>query len=1497
MDFNERQIAAPRYWQKFEDVCLSIFRNVWEDPTAQKNGRSGQRQHGTDISGTASYANGAVHGVQCKGKDVGLGATVSEKELRDEVAKARNFTPALSHWILATTAPKDAGIEQLAREITAEHQASGLFKVQVLGWEDLQSLMARFPAVIEEHYPDQAPAILLMLERLAAPVATASPGLTAAISAGVQAAKNDLEKFRQAGNLASAVVLGVEKEVGGNWHATSHSDLILALRSGQSALLEAEPGAGKSITLHQLAAASLAERTDCVAVIVPLPEVGFTQRELIDEIANRASFRDLGRDALSLVAEAGQFVVLCDGWNELPSDHRQRVGLGLAKFRRDFPGCGLLVATRALSPHPIHGASYLRLLSPTWAQQLDILREQIGAEAEGLLARAHRIPGLRDLLRTPLYVSVLAELGGSGKLPATKEEAIRHFIDNQEGRAGHRDVLREQLQNRHRQYLCAAARLLTSQGAVAISESDLRREIAAAAVHLVEDGQLSQKPNPQPVIDALVSHHVLIERVNTGSERLYSFQHQQFQEWFASFYVQDCVIAASENASLDNLKALDSILDQSDLTEPLLFAIERLSRASAEGARHASHVIVRAIRIDPLLAAEIIHRATAEVWALIAEPVTSFATEWFDSGDRVRAFRFMMMTGRPEFAEPVWEVIRNKERYDQGATFASGWFDPSVLGPDGHADYAQLPADQRRSLLWDLALHGGQDGIDFVVKACRSEVSAEVVQWALEILEGDGTDAEFSSVWQTASAEVWARLALNHGLSHTSGDFRSRLVEEKKKLAAASPDTEKLRLLLELAEVKEFDDPEEVVSLALAVKQQDYQAENTTFSRLSSLYPEHLSRAIIERLVLGESFPPSAGRLVGVGSPEQQQSLREIALGISTRDGRGKEIAGRALNIESAQSLIGELFTVLDQLHNGDETNAKPLRQRYQAITDALNVLHHEIFVPSLLGAHAEEPRHISALAELLFRWRSDDRDDALPIDDVSAERLSRAIAEWVERIVSHPEAKRYELSYVATAIKRVARPSLLPCLKRLFEAELLAWHRDRAEREQQQKGGRRIMGANMSYAPIYRQAFEAFEGKEVRDLLLGYIGNPYFEAEAAIALRRYGTDGRIPSPAETIGWPKYGEVSAARLRRRNLRVPTSVAAKVVLDRIDALIATGRADNLQLAIGLATAATQMDYGSRIGTINAVVTAPGPMSGRHGLLQVLLFTGEAISAASVRQGLDEALAKVVGQQWRSQNEWWVIGRWFELLAFTDAPELMIDAAEALPSDLKQAHNFDRVVTALGHADPGAAFKTLLGLAEKIQGLEATHSYPGALVHIGSLEAAKHLMSLSFDPQSTHISGHGWFSFANALTAMLIKHPSVKREFLARVTEKRDSLAPIHARVLSEIIDQKDVISLLQHCDPSGNDPISQALEHAVGELTMARHSIEGTNASEREPADLSWLRSELFRVYLKHEPIAGFAAKLLSIIDIQRDMYGRPPSEPRHPDVGSGAPWPAIGGRP
>ena len=165
MEFHSLQIPPPKNWQDFEALCLDIFRRVWGDPTAQRNGRLGQPQAGTDVYGRR---NEKWQGVQCKGNDLLLGAEVTETELRDEVCKALSFKPPLAHWVLATTAPKDAAIEKTAREISDDHRAHGLFTVQVMGWEDLVSLMD--DQVVAKHYPTLAPstqAIKISLEGIA----------------------------------------------------------------------------------------------------------------------------------------------------------------------------------------------------------------------------------------------------------------------------------------------------------------------------------------------------------------------------------------------------------------------------------------------------------------------------------------------------------------------------------------------------------------------------------------------------------------------------------------------------------------------------------------------------------------------------------------------------------------------------------------------------------------------------------------------------------------------------------------------------------------------------------------------------------------------------------------------------------------------------------------------------------------------------------------------------------------------------------------------------------------------------------------------------------------------------------------------------------------------------------------------------------------------------------------------------------------------------------
>ena len=173
MAFHDRRIEPPRYWGAFEDLCLDLYREVWRDPSAQKNGRGGQAQAGTDVYGQPDYAGGKWHGVQCKGKDTYNRGEVTETELRNEVEKAKTFKPALADWILATTAKKDAKIEEVARLISEQHAATGSFSVHVLGWEDLQSLIGNYPGVIDKHFPDQGPTNVKTLE-------VATQGLAAA---------------------------------------------------------------------------------------------------------------------------------------------------------------------------------------------------------------------------------------------------------------------------------------------------------------------------------------------------------------------------------------------------------------------------------------------------------------------------------------------------------------------------------------------------------------------------------------------------------------------------------------------------------------------------------------------------------------------------------------------------------------------------------------------------------------------------------------------------------------------------------------------------------------------------------------------------------------------------------------------------------------------------------------------------------------------------------------------------------------------------------------------------------------------------------------------------------------------------------------------------------------------------------------------------------------------------------------------------------------------
>jgi len=156
MDFQEKQILPPKSWELFEELCLVLFRAIWQDPAAQKNGRRGQSQHGVDIFGEPGKIGNVFHGIQCKGKDAAYGSSLTTDEIDSEVAKAEGFTPPIKDLTFATTALRDAHLQEHVRKLSVARAGNGRFTVHVLAWEDIQSLLAEHPSVIERFYPEQA---------------------------------------------------------------------------------------------------------------------------------------------------------------------------------------------------------------------------------------------------------------------------------------------------------------------------------------------------------------------------------------------------------------------------------------------------------------------------------------------------------------------------------------------------------------------------------------------------------------------------------------------------------------------------------------------------------------------------------------------------------------------------------------------------------------------------------------------------------------------------------------------------------------------------------------------------------------------------------------------------------------------------------------------------------------------------------------------------------------------------------------------------------------------------------------------------------------------------------------------------------------------------------------------------------------------------------------------------------------------------------------------
>ena len=453
--------------------------------------------------------------------------------------------------------------------------------------------------------------------------------------------KSDLSAFQQTPGWPShPIALNLRMLDGESTEVFTVAELASGIEVFDQVVVIAAPGIGKTTTLLQLAEATLAN-ANSVAVFIPLSEWATGSDTFFQSLLMRAAFRDAKKRQFELLTQHGKLVLILDGWNELDGPSRRRVRNDLTALRRDFPDIRVVISARhrdsdiPIDEHVV-GVDLL-----TQQQQLVLAQSLRGSDGGSLMDHAWRTPDLRELVAIPLYLTALLKRAPGGYLPTSKEEVLQSFVAELEQDQDKLASLYDALLGFHREFLEGVAVEATCRETVVLSEARARAAVNKVQDRLKTEKQIAELLQPTNVLDTLVNAHMI---VRSGTEAV-SFQHQQFQEWFASFRVQQLMLTAASGDYDVNKMLRESILDVPVWEEAILFACDRLSRAEQDGVEAVAHAILDTLGIDPLLSAEMIRRSSDDVWKQIRDEVIPFVRKWHTPGAVDRAVKFMIDTG------------------------------------------------------------------------------------------------------------------------------------------------------------------------------------------------------------------------------------------------------------------------------------------------------------------------------------------------------------------------------------------------------------------------------------------------------------------------------------------------------------------------------------------------------------------------------------------------------------------------------------------------------------------------------------------------------------------------------------------------------------------------------------------------------------------------------------------------------------------------------------
>lgn len=1280
------------------------------------------------------------------------------------------------------------------------------------------------------------------------------------------------------------------------------SELPLAVELAPLVTIIAPPGTGKTTTLLQVAGHVLA-RYAIIPLYFRLGDWATGSLGLLASIRERRAFRAVSEADLELLAERGRLLLLLDGWNEIGAAAQQKLRIEIDTIRREFPDVRIIVTTRRQALDvPISGPR-IEIEPLSEDRQLEIARNNHGDAGERVIDDAWRDSGLRELVARPLYLNTLLSVASSGSVPTTKEELLRLFVARHEGSVDHAQALYAVLSGRQTEVMTALASQMTVLGPTTLTDEEARRVVSATLSSLRAQGQLAVEPEPRDVLEVLTSHHTLLRAANGAI----SFQHQQFQEWYASreVYALMRASAGGDRAALQRLLA--DIFDQPAWEEAILFGIDRLSRES-DGPSIVAKAIMYALPVDPMLAAEMIYRSPVAVWAIIRDDIQAFVQRWHSRGEADRAALFMVTTGRPEFEPLIWPLASSKAN-DIPTLRSTPRFRPGVLGSDLRSKVAALPEQPRERLLTMIAADGGVDGMDLATDLALADpspkIQAEVVQYllfrradryAVRLLNGALDETRV-----LVAARGYAEEIRNPAAAERLRAERDKLIQE------SSGPRQKLGLLLKQSPAYPGRDAaitETIADARFPVRDQ-HGGSGLHFAQKRA--PAALLSALRTRLERGLELPFGADDLL-----RQLPVVDEGAIVASVLDDSGDSREALGSAVLAGPKTVGVLLEkyVTCALALKAARDDRSLSDKHFRLSRRIGATRATSFVPGLIAkANQDDPAMICELAWLVTHHGNDDEKKiALQVPAALKDQIIGVMKRWVECVLTSPAAKRCHLYPVANAIGRLGYRELIPELKRLLDEDIarLGKAREGLKEALQRHDVEAASEARTGYANQYQAAFARIGGEEVASIAATYLENPLFSVEAAHILQAVANEQ--PNVAAQIFHisPPFGNVAAARAARAAPALPARPNRSEIAI-FEAIGRLGRPENDRdsqlLAIRLGAIALMMPHTNRDREIEALMALPQPLSAKLRLLMAMVLDGVVLDASLIMEGIDSWLQEAGSDEtkaWHKRQHTWEIEPWLELLPFTDRPQSIVDGMAKVKAFYGAGHrqHFDRVVSAVAKV-PGAQADALLAeLVRTHTDIADDHTWIRAILGRDTVSATLLLLDLVAEGvlgRGPH-AVNGWY-LTQQVAPLAKKHAELKTE----LDNRYRLVGPGPARallegILGEIGGSDNAVAMVSNY-AANERRIDGGLARALRGATIWQDPVRGSqNIYYERPASVAKLRKFLFDMTDGTDQKAALAARCLVVIDALRDEHGIAAGDPRHPDIRSGRPWPPEAGQ-